>query len=252
MKSLFRACVFALFGLLLIGQASFAAEPGASFSWTGPYVGAHLGYGLGDADTRFSPKPSAAQFINLAPTTLNPDPDGFVGGLQLGYNYQMGSLVYGLETDFTLSSIYGSKTKTPIIQNNGTPLNGNLATRQGLNWLVTLRPRLGYTLTPTLLLYGTAGLAFGEVSYNAHSDFRPAGNVVYSKTFNETKLGWTAGAGLEYALLENWILKAEYLYVDLGKESKTSNPDPVNPPFQVKNTWNTISHIFTVGVNYKF
>jgi len=254
MKLLRVVCLLSLACVLIFGQTGLAAESASSFNWTGPYIGVHMGYGWGNADTSFSPRPSAAQFANMAPTTLNPDPSGVVGGLQAGYNYQMGCFVVGLEADFSGSGMSGTQTVSPIIQNNGVPWPGAgfLRSHQETNWYGTVRPRLGYTVMPTLLLYGTGGLAYGDVTYSANSDFRPSGAAFYPASFSKTKVGWAAGGGVEYALMKNWTVKVEYLYMDLGSESVVANPGVPLPPFQVGYKWDTTANLINFGLNYKF
>src|SRR5215472_18464131 len=84
---------------------------GSSHSdWTGVYVGISIGGSTGNGDTSVTPLPSAAQFINLQPQTLHPDPSGFVGGGQLGFNWQRRALVFGAEFDLSGSSIDGTTT----------------------------------------------------------------------------------------------------------------------------------------------
>ncbi len=225
-------------------------------NWTGFYIGVHLGYGWSNnSDTDVTPLPTAAQFVNLAPTTLSPDPNGIIGGAQMGYNWQSGHFVVGIETDFSGSAMNGRETLSPIIQNNGTPFPGagNFVTaRQDLNWFGTLRLRAGFTPTCRLLVYATGGLAYGNVDYSANTDFRPIGTEQYPASFSKTKAGWTVGGGLEYALTQKWSVKAEYLYVDLGSESATASPVPPLPPFGVRYNWQTTAHTVNVGLNYKF
>lgn len=252
---LFRViCLLSLACVLLFGEKSLAAESTSSFNWTGPYAGIHAGYGWGNADTGFSPLPTAAHFNSLAPATLSPDPGGVIGGVQAGYNYQKGCFVFGIEADFSGSGMSGTKTISPVIQNHGTSLPGVLRAHQDINWFGTLRPRLGYTISPRMLVYGTGGLAYGEVSYSANTDFRPAGagGVFYPASFSGTQAGWTVGGGIEYAVSDHWTVRTEYLYADLGTQSAVANPDSANPPYQVGYTWQTKTNIVSIGLNYKF
>jgi outer membrane immunogenic protein len=252
---LFRViCLLLLACMLVFSQTGLAVESAPSYNWTGFYAGFHFGYGFGEADTNFTPLPNAATFFNMAPTKLSYQPDGVTGGVQVGYNYQTGCFVVGIEADFSGSAMSGSETVSPIIQSDGTsfPGPGFLRAKENINWFGTLRPRLGYTVTPTLLIYGTGGLAYGNVSYSATSNFLTVGTVTYPVSFNRTQVGWTLGAGVEYALAKNWSVKAEYLYMDLGSQSATANPDPANPPFQVGYKWETTANIVDIGLNYKF
>jgi outer membrane immunogenic protein len=119
----------------------------SGYSWTGFYVGVNIGYGSGSDDTFVNPLPTAVQFVNLKPQTLSPDPSGIMGGGQAGYNWQHGHFVLGAEFDIQASGMDGTKTVTPIIQNNGTPFPGAgfVSAHQDTNWVASLRPRLGVT-----------------------------------------------------------------------------------------------------------
>lgn len=226
----------------------------AAFNWTGFYVGGNIGYGWANGDTAFDPLPSAAAFINLAPTTLRPDPKGVVGGLQLGYNWQTGRFVLGVEADIQASRMSGTVTQTPIIQNNGTPFPGAgfLQASQKTNWFGTVRGRAGFLVQDTLLVFATGGLAYGHVDYTANTDFRPAGTTQYPASVGKTKTGWTVGGGVEWAFMQNWSAKFEYLHYRLGDETQTVNAVPLLPPFQVRYTWRTTADIVRAGLNWHF
>jgi outer membrane immunogenic protein len=228
--------------------------PVAIYNWTGFYVGGNVGYGWGNADTFVNPLPSAAVFVNLLPQTLSPNPKGVFGGVQAGYNWQSGQFVFGVEADFQGADITGTAVQTPIIQNNGTPFPGAgfLSAHERLDWFGTVRLRAGFTPVDRLLLYVTGGVAYGDVNYSAQTDFRPVGTEQYPAAFSRTKVGWTAGAGAEWAFAQNWSAKIEYLYMDLGNESTIANPVPPLPPFQVGYNWKTQEQLVRVGVNYKF
>ena len=228
-----------------------APAPTSTYSWKGGYIGGHIGYGWGRANTSFTPLPTAAQFINLAPTTLRPDPSGFNGGAQGGYNWQSGSFVGGFEADISWSRMSGTAVMTPFTQNTGASFNGTLTAHQDTKWFGTLRPRVGGAFGK-VFVYGTGGLAYGHVNYSANADFRPQGTIQYPAAISKTKAGWTAGGGVEVGINQHWSWKAEYLYYDLRKESFTANPVPANPPFQVAYTWETKAHTFNSGINYRF
>jgi outer membrane immunogenic protein len=230
------------------------APPVVIYSWTGFYVGANVGYAWGNADTFFNPLPTAAIFVNLAPQTLSVDPRGVLGGVQAGYNWQSGGFVVGVEADIQGADIKGDAFRNPIIQNNGTPFPGAgfLSAHQRINWFGTVRARAGFTATDRLLLYVTGGLAYGDVDFAAQTDFRPVGTEQYPAAFTKTKVGWTVGAGAEWAFAQNWSAKVEYLYMDLGNESTIAIPIPALPPFQLGYGWKTQEQIARVGVNYKF
>ena len=123
-----------------------------------------------------------------------------IGGT-LGYNYQMGSFVWGLEADIDWTNIKGSSDATNVACVNCETSN---------SWLGTARARIGYAFD-RWLPYITAGVAFGDVQ---------ATSALGSNS--TTQVGWTAGVGLEYAFMGNWTAKLEYLYVDLGDASAAS------------------------------
>jgi outer membrane immunogenic protein len=226
-----------------------------SYSWTGIYVGVHIGHGSGTSDTTFNPLPTATQFVNLAPQTLAPDPSGALGGGQFGANWQHGHFVLGAEFDFSASGMDGTKTITPITQNNGTPFPGAgfVSAHQDTRWVSTLRPRLGVTLVPRLLVYGTGGLAFAYVHESAITDFRPVGTTQYPAAINGTKKGWVGGFGAEIGLTRRWSVKGEYLHYNLGTDSQTVNATPLLPPFQVAYTFgDTTANIVNFGLNFRF
>src|SRR5438132_4365615 len=118
------------------------------FNWEGGYIGGHVGWGRGRADTTFTPLPAAPPFVDMGPASLRPIPRGFGGGAQGGYNWQRGHFVGGAEADITWSRMSGTSTRTPIIRNNGTPFPGGglLTTHQDTKWFGTVRPRAGVAL----------------------------------------------------------------------------------------------------------
>jgi outer membrane immunogenic protein len=230
----------------------------SSFTWTGFYVGANLGYGWGNGDAFVNPLPTAAVFVNLLPQTLHTDPRGVVGGGQVGYNHQHGFFVLGVETDLQGTGMRGTKFVTPIVQNNGTPFPGAgfVTAHETTSWLGTLRGRVGVAPWTKVLLYGTGGLAYGHVDYGATTDFIPVGTETYPVTFNRTKAGWIGGGGGEVSIHPRVSIKAEYLHYDLGSESMTANPippfPPAAPPFQVAYRWQTTGNVVRGGINFHF
>lgn len=234
----------------------------AVYNWTGFYVGGNVGYGWGNRDTFFNPLPTGAGFVNLAPTTLNTDPKGVLGGVQAGYNWQVGSVVWGVEADIQGANISGSAFQSPIVQFNGTPFAAGsaLSASEKIDWFGTVRGRVGFTATPLVLLYATGGLAYGGVNYTANTNFLPGGNQQYPASLSDTRFGWTAGGGLEWAFAGNWSAKFEALYYDLGTASTIANGVPGQPAgtcggtgfCQVGYSWKTTGAIARVGLNYKF
>jgi outer membrane immunogenic protein len=246
-----------------LGARTYTKAPAmaAAGNWSGLYVGGNLGYGWGDGNTDFSFLPTPVRF-GVNNTTLGARSSGVIGGAQLGYNWQIGSVVTGLEADIQASGIKGSARAIPTFASNGLTIpNGVLSSEQKLSWFGTVRGRVGVTVTPELLLYGTGGLAYGLVDASANFFFvstSSAGRFEYRApaSVSNTKVGWTAGAGAEWMFARNWSAKLEYLYVDLGSESAigtvTINQVLV-PPSAVGYTWhNTRENIVRAGVNYHF
>lgn len=234
--------------------APFLTGKAQAHDWNGIYGGANFGQGWGNGDTEFNPLPSAATFVNLKPQTLSPDPNGAIGGLQLGVNWGGPHWVWGIETDAQTSDVKGQTTETPIIQNNGTPFPGGglLLASQETQWWGSTRLRLGHSWGSNGLVYLTGGAAYGRVHYIGSTDFRPSGTTVYASNFSKTETGWIAGAGFEWGIGDHMSMRAEYDYYDLGNESRVVNPTPALPPFQVGYSWQTQQQDVRFGINYRF
>jgi outer membrane immunogenic protein len=236
-----------------------APPPECDYTWTGFYIGGNAGYSFGNADTRFEPLPDAVTFVDLAPQSLKPDLDGFIGGGQIGYNFQLNKwLVLGVETDFQGTDIEGHDRRQPFDDITGATALGDpavfLEAHERIQWFGTARGRIGFAPICKLLIYATGGLAYGNVDYSAQTNFDDG--TTYSNKFSETNLGWTVGGGFEWALNHHWSVKAEYLYYDLGDQNRT-NPQlfdgvPTGSGFAVRNNFETTGNIIRGGLNYKF
>jgi outer membrane immunogenic protein len=204
-----------------------------AFSWTGVYFGLNAGWVGADnsminqatpgADPAV-PVPELATLAALSTGGLSiGSKSGFIGGAELGYNYQINNWVAGIEAD--IQGIAGQAVNGSIITASGTitsTLTGSMDTR----WLGTLRGRLGFLPTPTLLVYGTGGLAYGEVAATTSlSQSDPSisfsGGGTGGDGFTQLVAGWTAGGGVEWMFAQNWSAKLEYLHYDLGTTSFT-------------------------------
>lgn len=171
-------------------------QPLNGYSWAGPYVGANLGYAWGDVTNSIA------------------SPSGVIGGVQAGYNWQFGQWVVGLEGD---------------IQGSGA--SDTFAAWKFSNpWFGTLRGRGGFAMN-NILIYGTGGLAFGNVRAEA-----------LNLAENHSVAGWTLGVGAEIGITQNWTAKAEYLYVNLNDSQFALTGLPNGYQFSV----------VRLGVNYKF
>ena len=141
------------------------------------------------------------------------NPEGGFGGGQVGYNWQAGRWVFGLETDFQGAGVNGSRSLTnalPIAIDHGS---------SSLDWFGTVRGRLGFTIFDSALLYATGGFAYGGVEDRTSGAF--IGGISQTASSNQTETGYVAGAGLEYALTPIWSVKAEYQYINLGNTTLT-------------------------------
>ena len=270
-------------------------------AWTGFYAGLNAGYDWGTSAKAVTDATPLFDAIAVTANGLDPahvvsggllnggtalansgtaklNPSGFLGGGQIGYNYQWGSnLVAGLEADFQGTNVRGSGDYARIFQDSiewndgpgahpcGPTVNCVLvrtaagAGRISANtdWLGTVRGRLGYLVTPTMLLYGTGGLAYGGVSASATHSAVLEGSIANlnppfsgfnghitlpivpgSDHSSSTRVGWTVGGGSEWMFAPNWSLKAEALYYQLGEVTLGSAPvvavSPITlavPPF---------------------
>jgi outer membrane immunogenic protein len=227
MKNYLLSGVAAL-GLIAAGAATAADLPARKgpvmapiyapvFTWTGFYVGANAGYGFGKVKSRGW----------NAVGTLFGDTDGFVGGGQIGYNYQVGQAVFGLEADFQGADLKAGPSWA------GFGVVGN----SKVEWFGTVRGRIGYAFD-RFLPYVTGGYAYGNVK----TTLAPGLGINGFNGDSNTHSGWTVGAGLEYAITDNLTVRGEYLYVDLDKKSIFGTAAKVGHEFSV----------VRAGLNYKF
>ena len=184
-------------------------------TWNGVYAGANIGggWGAGSGNSNYW------DLFGLNGGVTNNLGGGVIGGLQVGYNYSLTPLfLVGLETDFQGTSL-------PAGAGNG-----------GLDWFGTVRGRVGVTIIPTLLIYGTGGFAYGEF----RSGWTESSAI---------QTGWTAGGGVEWMFMPNWSAKLEYLYSDISG----GNVNGFNVGLGINNVnnhtrWNTVR----AGVSYHF
>ena len=225
----------------------------AQYNWTGFYAGVHAGYGFGDNDTSLIGSSAAfnpAVNAGVVPRSFGGDVDGFIGGGQIGYNHQMGSIVLGVEGDISFSDVKG--TRTVALPGAGGFAPSLSSSKQEMDWFGTARVRAGFTPVDRLLLYVTGGLAFGDVKTSTRVTFNPIAAGDFFGASSDTRTGWTVGGGLEYGFTKNLTFKTEYLYYDLGDKNVTLT-DPVRfPGTSVVYKDETKGHIVRAGVNYKF
>ena len=178
------------------------------------------------------------------PGSVDTRVNGFLGGGQIGHNWQNGNYVVGLEADIDGLSAKGSTTVAYG--------RGNITFSREMDWVSTVRARAGYMVMPAFLIYGTAGLAVGETRVgSAFTNFN--GNA----SSTTTSVGWTAGAGVEWMFAPGWSVKGEYLYVDLGDHGSTVTQNYTGLSGQARTSTLTshatdTAHIVRAGVNYHF
>jgi outer membrane immunogenic protein len=221
----------------------------AAYNWTGFYAG--LNVGAASTDGNLTALLTDGFDENRFADTFRKT--GILGGGQIGYNYQSGISVFGVEADADWLNVKSTvnTARDPFFSGKGTAA---ASFSSSIDWLVTARARAGIAATPALLLYVTGGLAVAGVNVRYQSSATTVGPLLSnSLSVNETKYGWTAGFGAEYALGSNWSVKAEYLRVLLGDTTVNVPFDQASAPGltgSIKVSQNI--DLIRAGINYKF
>jgi outer membrane immunogenic protein len=268
---MFRRTLLASAGAMALTGAALAADlrpppvylpPPPIFTWTGLYVGINAG-GTWSNNTNVDTvtadvfgNPGLVGGTNfgvdsaaLATASVPVKSSGFIGGGQIGYNWQFAnSFVVGIEADIQgiaasngTSSVFRQATDPAFPAN---PIDQTLSSSRRQDYLGTVRGRLGFTITPTFLVYGTGGLAYGQTSSSTNITQVILGPSVVPNPYSSfgsnsnSRVGWTAGGGLEWLFAPNWSVKAEYLYYDLGS---------VTYGLSLLQNFNTAGTLFTSG-----
>jgi outer membrane immunogenic protein len=166
--------------------------------------------------------------------------------------------LFGLETDIQGSGEKGSINFVCVAcANDGTNITSTVT--QKLSWFGTARGRAGVLVTPSVLLYGTGGLAYGQLKTGGSITGTNIGGVPVTVAFpgtSSTRVGWTAGVGVEGKIAPNWTAKLEYLYMDLGSVSAgpiaTTILVPVRTAGGVSYSSRFTDNILRAGINYQF
>lgn len=233
-----------------------AAPVAAPFSWTGFYGGFNAGYGwINDSGDPFCIN-SAGVLNGTGCNTNNVpgaqvSPAGFIGGGQIGYNYQINNWLLGIEADFQGADISDSINIAGPFATTGGGSSGTatFTASEKLDWIGTVRARLGLVWQQALI-YATGGLAYGHVSVSQNSIFS---TVQFPSSSDVTRAGWTVGGGFEYAFTRKWSAKIEGLYFDLGSVSTSGGSVPAGfNSFVAGKDFDVKGGIVRAGVNYHF
>ena len=233
-------------------SALFAFSAQAQTSpFTGFHVGLNAGAGFGNSDNRstffFTSDGSLAPVTPISPESGRFGTSGFIGGGQFGYDTTLGSLILGAEADFSGSTVSGKRANSGI---DAEPLPFNEAQKLDLNWLATLRARFGYELFPGWMPYVTGGLAFADMT-GASTTFFPTTGVTYNSSSSAIRMGGVVGAGLDYAVMPNFTIGAQYLYTSFDKFGTQSLETPIGA--FTKSTYFTPQlNVFRLTLNYHF
>jgi outer membrane immunogenic protein len=292
----------AIAAIALIGTPALAADmavkapPAAQapipYTWTGFYAGIQFGGAWGNeaGNNNSGNDPATVDLFSgfigdaapLSPPRVSQS--GAVGGVEAGYNWQVGSnWILGIEADFSGSGMSGANSATgPFRGPFGVftqPFTQTVTAHQETDWFGTVRGRVGWLATPNLLLFGTGGFAYGRVSdsgnwainapagatvqfSDVHNNFAwscsvgpgPASTICFAGNSSGVRTGWTAGGGLEWLLDQHWSAKIEYLFVDLG--TNTVRVVSLFPFIFTPSSFNAAFHdrfnVVRLGLNYRF
>ena len=199
--------------IALTGSAAFAADlpsrapppvylpPPPIFTWTGIYIGGQVGYAWGTGANRFD------GFIDdvFVDTSLGGNPNGVIGGGHVGFNYQINQWVIGLEgsvdgTSLTNTAVVAFPDGSTLAAHSNADIQGSIRGRLGIAW-------------DRVLIFATGGVAFGGFNTTVSVSEPP---FFASASRSNTRVGWTVGGGIEYAITNNWSIQAEYRFTDFG------------------------------------
>ena len=224
-------------------------------NWSGFYIGVNGGYSWGRSSRDLN-------FFNpLNGVTLTTgtgggrDLDGGVFGGQLGYNWQTGNWILGIETDAQWTGQKGSTTVLCPVAGCFPGRGTAAALSDELEWFGTFRGRGGVLVTPSVLLYATGGLAYGSLQTDLALSTSTATGipVTIGATKSTEKVGWTIGGGIETMFASNWSAKIEYLYMDLGSvNNSVLLPTAAGFPLGANVTSRVTDSIIRGGINYRF
>jgi len=229
------------------------------YNWTGFYIGASGGWIWNDTDLNINvtgPAASAAAQNAIGRSFGLGNAYSWFGGAQAGYNWQMNpAWVFGVEADISGMDISVSNSTANLIPVVGAGSQDLTTTAsRKLDWLGTVRARVGWAGINNLLFYGTGGLAYGGGNTTIGvASISGVGGAPFNLVSQDSsiRVGWTAGAGIEMAISPNLTFKWEALYYDLGRDHVTVG-QTVTPVFTASSNPELTGALVRVGLNYKF
>jgi outer membrane immunogenic protein len=251
-------------GLLIAGAAQAAdmplkaprAAPPVYFSWTGFYIGAHVGGLWSEKDwTEVCSGFGTCVVPDVGgPFSAGPRPSSFLGGAQAGFNWQTGAWVWGVETQWS----WTDADECSAVSGN---LGGFFAVNRAdacstINWVGTVAARLGFA-ADRWLFYVKGGVAFADEEhvFLVSSRNGPGAGLVGSAlttSASDTRTGWMVGGGIEYAFGGNWSAKVEYNFMDFGSQTYRFTTLPFTPNSIHDVDIDQQIHVVKFGINYRF
>src|SRR6185437_11103445 len=220
-----------------IAMAAISSSALADDWWSGPEIGIQGGYIWGNS----SGVGTGTGGILGAGTVSRPysfSPSGGVGGAHAGYNWQFDHVVLGLEGDAEGGDVSGGVTSVGVFA--GLPRISSIQDKMDFD--ASVRGKLGWAFD-RVLLYGTGGVAFGDVQTNYQ--FPPGTTIAQT---NGVRVGWTAGGGIDYAITPNWSAGLEYRYTDLGRKGVTATVSGVTATDSNEFNYNAVR----LAITYRF
>jgi outer membrane immunogenic protein len=271
MKQVIIAVVAAVISALGLSQVASAADMPMKAppmvapiappppTWTGFYIGAHGGGLWTRADGSWDPGPTPATF-GVNPISGDFNDTAFAVGGQLGYNWQFApTWVAGIEGDWTWTNASGGFTGAWIDFATGLPRPAGQFTTMSmdLNWLASVRGRIGYLVVPEALVYFTGGVAWGNIDYSAQAVALSGANYNAQSSFSDTSVGYVLGGGVEWLISGHWMLRGEYLFYHLNSGTSTVAFDSTGnfppPTFPSGFNWGDLEvSVARAALSYKF
>ena len=230
-----------------VGSPSRACANFGGFYVGGQVGGASYNHSFNDLDVF-----GHNQIDTDLPNSVSHSGRGWLAGAQAGYNWQSGCTVFGIESDWAWTNAKASSILSDGQASN--PANTDSITPTSkLRWFGTTRIRTG-VVVDNLLLYVTGGVAYANIKRDVafFEDFLSEDSATENASTSRTRLGWTAGAGTEWAINANWSLKSEFLYTQFGKDETTHTSKIINEGTVFRLKHDDSAWIARLGLNYRF